>query len=250
MPKQPAPLTVNLVSEIGVNWTTMEEAKEMIRESSYAGATHVKMQAYDEEAVTPSPPQIRKILLDRMLDKPRAQELKKYAESYGLTWFATPTSVQRVKFLEDLGVSCFKIRGRDSRNLDLIKACLDTYKHVFISSNEMPVELGLQYHPDITWMFVVEKYPAPIQDLHLNEKIPMFTGFSSHFPHIAPSFYAVTLGARTVEHHTTLSHSRSDVDAQVSIDFHELRQLADLLCVYEEAKKHENTETQPAMVVM
>ena len=219
-----------VVAEIGVNFQNYEEAKEMIRLASYAGASHVKFQAYGEKDLEGLPRDVADHLRRIMLTVETAKELKKYADGAHMIWFATPTSVEKVDMLEEVGVSLYKIREKDSRNYPLIKKIIDLGKTVFISTQKLPLDYDLLYNPRVIWLYCLPKYPPHLEELCLREKLATgFHGYSNHFPDIVVPFYAACLGATVIECHVTLDHSRPDVDAKVSIDFEELKRLCDML---------------------
>ena len=231
---QEHPKTVSLVAECGVNWNNLSEAKTMIKSAWWSGATHAKFQAYGEDALKEGSRRIANHLKKVMLTKETAQELKGCAEDLGLTWFATPTSVERVDFLEDVGVSLYKIREKDSENIDLLKRVFLTKKPMFVSSQRLPGSLDLLYHPMIKWLYCVPKYPPALAEIRLSENIGVFDGYSNHYPDIAIPYAAACLGARVLEVHVTLDHGRPDLDAPVSIDFLELFRLSHMLCLLEQ----------------
>lgn len=228
-----------LIAECGCNFSTVEEAKEMIGEASVAGVQYVKFQAYDEEAIRRLSAEVKEHLQKIMLTRSTAEELKKYAESFGLTWFATPTSEKRIDFLEDLGVTMYKVREKDSGNMAMLEKLRKLNKPMLVSSQHLPSSqnLMLLYDPLIYYLYCIPRYPTRLDELNLTMNIGAFRGFSCHYPGIAPPLFAAVLGAEWIECHVTLDKMRPDLDQSVSIDFNQLKQLQHLVTEFQEIRK-------------
>lgn len=228
-----------IIAECGVAWNSVEEAKEMIGEASVAGVQYVKFQAYDEEAIKRLSAEVKEHLQKIMLTRSIAEELKKYAESFGLTWFATPTSEKRIDFLEDLGVKLYKVREKDSGNMEMLQKLRKLNKPILVSAQHLPRDLMLLYDPMIYYLYCLPRYPTRLDELNLTMNIGAFRGYSNHYPGIAPPLFAAVLGAEWIECHVTLDKMRPDLDQSVSIDFQQLKQLQHLVTEFQEMRKQE-----------
>ena len=120
-----------LISEIGTNFNTIDQAMEMIRVSAKAGVDAVKFQTYRAETV--ALPGAMFTLEDgsqisqyeffkaRELSRDTHEQLKRYADSLGVLFFSTPGYYDDVELLEDLGVQLYKIGSDDMTNYPFLK---------------------------------------------------------------------------------------------------------------------------------
>ena len=234
------PLETIVIAEIGVNWNSIDEAKEMIDAAAEAGATHAKFQAYNEENVAAAPKKVREHLEAIQLNQDIVRELKPYTEKNDLVFLVTPFNLKAFHMLEKEGVKEYKVREKDSQNKELCAPIYLTNKKLFVSTSVMPFPTYQIYNPQLIWMYCVPKYPPGPHDLQLEKFIPALRGYSNHYPYIAVPFYAVCLGAEAIEVHVTLNHNRKDVDADVSLDFRELTDLCKMVCDLEAVRKKPN----------
>jgi len=250
-----------VTAEIGVNWDTLAEAKQMIKEAHWAGANAVKFQAYGKEEmdiVRQTKPQLAdrldKIRLDRNIpaiigEKNIGKELMNYAKSLGIMWYATPMSVAQIDYLESLDTPMYKIREHDSQNHKMLDKVLSTSKNTIISTTRLPVDTSLLFAPRVIWMFCIPKYPPALHEIVF---LPddstgtsvfngAFKGYSNHYPDIAIPFTAACLGAKFIECHVMLDLKEDSVDKAVSIPFYKLRQLVTMMKTLEQILPEEKS---------
>ena len=88
---------VLLVAEIGVNWRTIYDAKQMIDFAQYCGANAVKFQAYSEKEIKDSP--IKEFLASIQMTPELAERLAFCAHEKGLKFGCTPMYPEAVDWL-------------------------------------------------------------------------------------------------------------------------------------------------------
>jgi sialic acid synthase SpsE len=209
---------------------SMDLAKKMIAEAKEAGATMVKFQLLKADLLFKPEHPLYSRVKEAELTIQQLAELKGLADALEIDFFATPFYLDAVGELESIGVKRYKIREKDSANMDLINKVLETGKEVFISTTKLPLSPFLLYHPQIKYLYCLAKYPPEDNDLDLKQ-FEVFNGFSDHFPHIsaaiAATSVALTAGCNffVLEKHVTLSHDLDNLDKAVSIDFTELKEL-------------------------
>lgn len=239
---------VFVIAEVGHNHQgNLETCKKMFLEASRCGASAVKLQKrsnkdlFTEEAY--NKPYENENSFGRTYGEHREflefneeqyRELKAYAESLGLIFFATPFDIPSAKFLERIGVPAYKIASAMITDIPLIEHCAKQGKPMFIST-------GTATRDDIHRAYEkVQEYGTPLCLLHCVASYPMLNykeanlnmisalkscyyqdtviGFSSHESGIALPIAAYMLGARVIEKHFTLNRAWKGTDQHFSLE--------------------------------
>jgi len=167
------------------------------------------------------------------------QKLKEYAESKGLIFFSTPFDPTAVDFLEELGVSLYKVASFEVVDIPLLRRIGQTRKPVIMScgmASEEEIGLAvstLREHgsPSIALLYCISAYPAKAEDMNLatipemSKKFDVLAGLSDHSLTLEVSLTAVGLGAVILEKHLTLARSDGGPDAEFSLEPSEFREL-------------------------
>ena len=167
------------------------------------------------------------------LDKEEFVKLKDYAESLGVTFFATPFDKSSADFLEDVGVDLYKIASFDCTNLPLLEHVAKKGKPMIVSTGmssleeiDEAVQTVLKDNSQLIVLHCMSIYPTPEDKFNL-KTISMFReryhplpiGYSGHEQDYIPTLAAITLGAKCVERHLTLDKRMPGPDhATVSIE--------------------------------
>ena len=142
-------------------------------------------------------------------------ELKEYAQSLGLVFFATPFDLSSADFLECLGVPCYKIASGDLRNTPLLRYVAQFGKPMIVSTGGSTMEDIVRAYEEVmplnqqlALLHCTAMYP--IADEHedkvnlkmietLRRKFPeSVIGFSDHSNGVLFSASAYILGARII----------------------------------------------------
>jgi sialic acid synthase len=159
-------------------------------------------------------------------------ELKEYANSIGLVFFATPFDIASVDFLEDLEMPFYKIASADITNTPLIEYIAKKNKPIILSTGgstlediDRAVNCILPFNKELAILQCSSCYPARPENINLNfikvllERYPNnIIGYSSHDNGIVISIGAYLLGARIIEKHFTIDRTLKGTDHAMSLE--------------------------------
>lgn len=164
--------------------------------------------------------------------------LAEHAKDRGILFLSSPFSIEAVELLERVGVTAWKLGSGEVTNWLLLDKIISTGKPVMISSGMSlweEIERYVTYLRQHKCLFALIQsttmYPTPPENIGLNILTDYKKGFccpvglSDHSGTIFPSLAAVTLGARFVEIHVTMSRYMFGPDVSSSITIDELSQL-------------------------
>jgi N-acetylneuraminate synthase len=154
------------------------------------------------------------------------------ARSLGMIPFSTPFDSTAVDFLEQLGVSCYKIASFENTDLPLIRKVAATGKPMIISTGMATVaeideavrcarEAGCK---ELVLLKSTSTYPAAAADTnlltipHMRALFGCEVGLSDHTFGIGAGVASVALGATVIEKHFTLSRAEGGVDSTFSME--------------------------------
>ncbi len=155
--------------------------------------------------------------------------------------FSTPFDSSAVDFLENLGVSIYKIASFENTDLPLIRKVAQTGKPVVISIGLASIsEVGEAVEAardagakDIVLLKTTSSYPATAENAniatieHMRKAFNCEVGISDHTLGIGVALASVALGATVIEKHLTLDRADGGVDSEFSMNPHELRAIVD-----------------------
>ena len=172
--------SIDIVWECGHNHNgNTRLAKLMIDEIKSCGGKIAKFQLYDTDKIK-KPWQSRYIELKMAeLTFEDAKELKEYCDNAGIEFMASAFDIERVKWLEEMGVKRHKIASRSIYDTKLIKAMEKTEKPIIASlgawkEKELPKIKNAQF------LFCVSDYPTYLTVDQFPLKFDKLTGFSDH----------------------------------------------------------------------
>lgn len=225
-----------------------ELAKEMIAEAALCGADYVKMQKRDIASISPAVRnkpyegehsfgktygEHRKNL---EFGKNQWHELKEYAESRGVGFFATPFDIESLFFLSDeLKTPYIKFGTTQMHDQQMIK-CAKDFSHPPLilstgcSTLEEVCERCEELRPQVL-MQTTSAYPCPEEAVFLNvintykteiiSRYPaMELGLSGHYSSGNGGIEAagVALGIKWIERHFTLDRTWKGTDQACSLE--------------------------------
>ena len=206
-----------IVAECGVNWNTMEDAFEMIRQSKLAHASYTKFQIFNEETIKDSP--LQKELTPLILTKEDVQDLYDYGKEIEQSVFFSCMFEESVDWCEEIGVNIYKIRFADRYDYDLIYKVLATHKQVLMSIDLDYRAMEFDHNHRITFLYVVPQYPANEKDyIFTQSTFKYFSGISDHTPGLEVAKKALSLGANIIEKHVKLNDQCIENDWSVTFD--------------------------------
>lgn len=237
-----------VIAEIGINHEgSMAKAKRMVDDAKEAGCECAKFQIHViEDEMIPNnviPGNAKESIWDIMdrckLSEEEDRELKKYVESKGMIYLATPFSRAASERLERMDVVGYKIGSGECNNYPLIEVIAKRGKPVILSTGmndiaaiKKSVAIFEKYNTPYALLHCTSMYPTPyekvrlgaLEDLHHSFPNAVL-GLSDHSLGIYTCLGAVALGASILEKHFTSDKTWPGPDVSISIDPTELREL-------------------------
>ncbi|WP_421775360.1 pseudaminic acid synthase [Gracilimonas sp.] len=163
------------------------------------------------------------------------------AKSKGLIPFSTPFDNSSVDFLEELNVPVYKVASFENKDWPLLKKIASTGKPVIMSTgastlsdiSESVAVLRENGCTDLVLLKCTSTYPASAENTnlksipYLKELFNCYAGLSDHTRGVGAALASVSLGAKVIEKHFTLSREDGGVDSAFSIEPPELKILVD-----------------------
>lgn len=247
-----------IIAEMSGNHNqSLDRALEIVEEAAKAGADAIKLQTYTADTMTIDE---RGGLFsiddeDSLWYGKNLYELYelahtpwdwhepifKKARELGLMPFSTPFDDTSVDFLEDLGVSAYKVASFENTDWTLLKKIAQTEKPVIMSTgaanlsdiDEAVRVLRTNGCEDLVLLKCTSTYPATPENTNLvtipsmRDIFKCHIGLSDHTLGIGAAVASVALGARVIEKHFTLSRADGGVDAAFSIEPDEMKSLVE-----------------------
>ncbi|MBF0103944.1 MAG: N-acetylneuraminate synthase family protein [Deltaproteobacteria bacterium] len=146
-------------------------------------------------------------------------------------FLSTPCDSESALFLDKLGVNAFKISSEDLINIDFLECVAKIGKPVILSTgmaDQDEIDTALQIftrrnHKDVILLHCTSLYPTPHHEANLlrlvslHDRYGVLTGYSDHTEGTHAAVVAVSLGARVIEKHITLSRTLKGPDHRFSL---------------------------------
>ncbi|MFW0737297.1 N-acetylneuraminate synthase [Flavobacterium sp. T12S277] len=248
---------VIIIAEAGVNHNgDIQIAKKLIDAAVDAGVDYVKFQTFKADSLVSKSAKKASYQTVNINDGDDSQytmlknlelshenhlELMSYCSERNINFFSTAFDVEGVKYLNDLGLSFFKIPSGEITNYPYLKAVSLCKKPVIMSTGmcsekdienalEVLVKFGLSKEM-ISILHCNTEYPTPMKDVNLKamlsikEKFQTKIGYSDHTLGIEVPVAAVALGAQIIEKHFTLDKTLPGPDHVASLEPDELKEM-------------------------
>lgn len=268
---------VFIIAEVGINHNgSLDLAKKHIDAAAAAGADAVKFQVFAAErmyvpdagdySMMGQSLKIYDLVKQTEFKKEWLPELKDYAESKGLVFFASVFSEDDVDYLEKYNVRLYKIASYELTHIPLFEHVAKTKKPVIFSTGAGGIS-EIDYavktilaagNKDFAIMHCIAEYPAHREDANLaamgtlSKAFGAVVGLSDHSfkPDIMEiPLAAVALGAKIIEKHFTLSRELPGPDHKFAIEPTELKILvAKIRDLENRMKKGEKIAADPVLV--
>ena len=216
-----------IIAEIGQNHNgDMNLALRLIAEAKAAGASVAKFQVYDARALFPKEGNEWFDYNCRTeLSRANVEMLARECDRIGIEFMASVFDVERIAWLEAVGVRRHKIASRSVRDRALVNAISSTGKRVLVSlgmwSDSKFPEIHAKGGAD--FLYCVSKYPTALSDLHFsNVDFGKYAGFSDHTIGVNAPMMALARGATIIEKHFTLDKNAYGPDHSGSMTPEEL----------------------------
>ena len=221
---------MEIIAEIGQNHNgDMGLARELIYAAKECGADVAKFQLFDAPSLFPPEKPWFDYNCMTQLSRKDLENLYSYCNDAEIEFMASPFDVERVGWLEEVGIKRYKVASRSIKDTSLISAICETGKPIIASlgmwdGDSFPIITGnLQ-----GYLYCISKYPTPLESIHLLDvDFNSYIGFSDHSIGITASCAAMSLGAKVIEKHFTLDKSLEGPDHAGSMTPNELSALVD-----------------------
>ena len=246
---------VYIIAEMSANHNQdYDLAVEIIKKAKECEADAIKLQTFSPEGLTINcdneyftikglPLWEGRNLYDLYRESSMPWEWQKklfaISKDLGLDCFSSPAGRGAVKFLEELNVPAYKIGASDIVDIQLLEEICATRKPIFLStgmSTMSELEYAVNFIKEagieqIALLKCTSSYPAEPEQLnlrtipHLAETFNCTVGLSDHTLGFDVPIAAVTLGAKIIEKHFTLSRKTQTLDSDFSMEPAEFKEM-------------------------
>lgn len=231
-----------IISEIGINHNgSLATALELIDASKEAGADAVKFQKrnleliYSSEVLNNSNDSewnfeyLIPLLKEVELTEDDYKIIRKKCDELQIDLIVTPFDENSAEFLNELGVSAFKIASADMTNIPLLKLCNSFGIPMVISTgmwNDNDIKMCTEIYKNNNFTYALllaqSTYPAPYETLNLNyintlKQYSNIVGYSGHERGTFIPISAVTMGCKIIEKHITFDKNQKGPDHKASM---------------------------------
>ena len=229
-----------VIAEAGCNHEgNLNMAVKMIEEAAKAGADAIKFQSFTQKTLFASKEYTKILKLkDNALDnvddivfkKEWYEILIKEAKKNKIIFITTPFSVEAVNDIVSYNIPIIKIASCDIDNVPLLNAVAKTKKPVILSTGlalnkDIKEALKILKNNEVALLHCSVEYPTPMKNARLNRISVMknlyknnIIGYSDHTIGIEAPIIAVSLGAKIIEKHFTVTPEKTTGDHIISLD--------------------------------
>lgn len=219
-----------LIAEIGHNWVPFgwDSIKSLIADVKDAGWDIVKFQAYDTDKIKQPGDTNYEELKKAELSFDQLVEAKNVCEKYQIEFLASAFDVERIDWLEIIGVDRHKVASRSIHDASVVNKMLKTGKQVIISTAEWhDMDRPPKLLPRVDYLFCRSRRQILRNGF---DTMPDFTktyysGFSDHTIGNDYAKLAMDLGAKIIEKHVTLDKNAPGWDQPSSADFNDMMEI-------------------------
>lgn len=253
-----------IIAEMSANHAgSIERAKEIIRAAKDSGADCIKIQTYTPDTLTIDchnkyfqieegtweGENLYSLYGKAYTPWEWQKELKEEAEKVGIDFLSTPFDKTSVDFLEELGLSFYKIASFEMVDLPLLRYIASKGKPIIMSTGMSTLEeikeaVETIYETGNHQLAILKcssAYPADPADMHLStiadlmKRFPMPVGLSDHSLGSLSATTAVAMGASVIEKHFCISREIENPDASFSMTPEEFKQMVEDIRKVEQA---------------
>lgn len=247
--------TTYIIAEMSANHLqNFERAKKIIVAAKDAGADAVKLQSYtpgtitidcrgDEFMATKGSiwegQNLYQLYEKAYMPWDWHEKLFEFAKEVGITIFSSPFDFSSIDLLESLDAPAYKIASYEIMDIPLVRKAARTGKPVILSTGVAEIsdiQLAMdtckkEGNEEVILLKCVSEYPTPYPELNLrtipnmSQTFDCIPGLSDHSMGSIVDVAAVTLGAKVIEKHMTLSRADGGPDGAFSMEPEEFKQM-------------------------
>jgi N,N'-diacetyllegionaminate synthase len=245
---------VFIIAEVGVNHNgDLALAKQLIKEAARCGANCVKFQTFKaDRVVTKDAPKANYQLKTTAAEESQLNMLKnlelpfsnykeiiEYCNQEDVVFMSTPYNVEDVDFLDELGVSAYKLASMHIVEPYFLNYVSQKGKPILLSTgmatldevDEAVRSVRDSGNKDLILLQCTTNYPSRIEDANLLAMQTMANdfnvnvGYSDHTQDDIVCIVSIALGAKVIEKHFTLDKKLPGPDQSTSADPEEFSRL-------------------------
>lgn len=248
-----------IIAEAGLNHGgDCAVAIEMVEAAAIAGADAIKFQAFETDSRFGDDEATKSIVRPAEFSEDQFARLAKATARNCIHFISTAFDSRKVDMLVRLGAQAIKIASCDIANYPLLTRAARTGLPVFLSrgtANQSDIDRALRIFDDsgarVTLLHCVSSYPLAHEDANLGViaslrgayRIPI--GYSDHTGGLHVPVSSIYAGACVVEKHFTLDRASGGIDAELSANPSELKQLVIQVRQAERVLGHGRIEAMP-----
>ena len=254
-----------VIAEMSANHAgSLERAKELIHVAKESGADCVKIQTYTADTLTLDchneyfqiengtweGENLYSLYQKAYTPWEWQKELAEEAKKVGIDFFSTPFDKTAVDFLEELGITFYKIASFEMVDIPLLEYVASKGKPIIMSVGMGSMEeieeaiqaIYSQGNYQVAIMKCSSAYPAKIEEMNLDtiadmkKRFGVPVGLSDHSLGHFSAVTAVALGANLIEKHFCISRAIENPDSTFSLEPQELKLLVENVRMVEAAK--------------
>jgi len=253
-----------IIAEMSANHAgSIDRAKEMIHIAKQSGADCIKIQTYTPDTMTIDcnneyfniekgtweGENLYSLYCKAYTPWEWHQELKDEAEKVGIDFLSTPFDNTSVDFLEELGMSFYKIASFELVDIPLLEYIASKNKPIIMSTGmgtleEITEAVEAIYstgNRQLALMKCSSAYPAKSEEMNLStipdlkKRFNLPVGLSDHSMGAFSATTAVALGANIIEKHFCISRAIKNPDSSFSMEPHEFKDMVEKVREVEKA---------------
>lgn len=223
---------VFFIAEAGINHDgSLKKALKLVDAAKRSNANAIKFQTYQTEKRVSKKNPAFNILKKCELKFQDFEIIKNYCKKKNIIFFSTPFDIESVNFLDEIGVSLFKVSSFDIENYQLLNSIIKTKKPIIFSTGmtklksiEKLYNILKRKRIEQCILHCISSYPNKEENSYLNninfllKKFNCSIGLSDHSNDIKVPIYSYLMGARVIEKHFKLLNDKTCVDSLVSLD--------------------------------
>lgn len=250
-----------IIAEGGINHNgNVKIAKKIVLKAAEIGSDAIKFQTFTASDLTSVKSKYYKLFKKLELNESQFGEISDFAKNHNIIFLSTPFSENAVDILHRLRVPAFKIASGDLTHIPLIKYASSKNKPMIISTgmatikevSEAVKSIKSQRNDKIGIMHSVSAYPTPHNESNLKSiltlqnhfKLPI--GYSDNGDNLLVPLIAVSIGAKIIEKHFTLSKKMKGPDHKLSANPKELKEMINKIRIIEESLGDGKKQCQPS----
>lgn len=164
-------------------------------------------------------------------EKSEYDNIDKYSSEKPIDWSASVWDLDSLEFLMQYNMPFIKIPSALITDLELLKQSALSGTQIIMSTGMSTLEEVdtafnqiCKYGKQPVVMHTNSSYPTPRKEINLKlipfykERYKCVIGYSGHEPDLEPTVIAVSLGAKVIERHITISHDMWGTDQKSSLE--------------------------------